>query len=168
MKEEKREPRKERNSARNFSIGSMYYSEGLSQKEIAERVGLSQRQVSNIVRTTEEAKQAYEKAIREQYELLELSTQRHKELIESEDEKVALGAVGLNFKNCRVSPSHTTENIYINKILQDNRSVSVSPEMLAVIGEHIKKVCSFGDKSLLINKPVADEQSNGPDREDEQ
>ena len=49
-----------------------------------------------------------------------------------------------------ISPTHT-QTQFIQNIYNDNRNLSCSPEMMQIIGEHIRSLGQNKDKPMLID-----------------
>jgi hypothetical protein len=99
---------------RNFDIVEGIL-EGQTPQQIAKLYGITDRQVYNIL-SDEDYRKIIESGQRDQVFMLPNANKRLETLIQSEDEKVALGAIKQVHQNTGIAPSHAP-SIFINKLL---------------------------------------------------
>ena len=105
--------------------------QGLDQHTIAKKVGLTQQRVSQILNNEPEIKKVLEDGQKAQVLLIPLAVQKHTELLDSEDEKIALEAAKLIYKNTGITPSHA-QSVYIQNLTVSQQNI-ISPDILALL-----------------------------------
>ena len=100
--------------------------------EIGDHVNLSNQRVSQLLHD-KEYKALLEQGHKRQILSLHHAIDRHDTLIDSEDEKIALGAVQLRYKTIGILPSHT-QTTYIQQLNIQQNNV-LSPELLSTLSQ---------------------------------
>jgi len=106
------------NVKRNLTIVELALA-GQTVREIADQVGLTYPRISQIL-NDKEYKDLLEQGHKRQILSLHHAIDKHDTLIDSEDEKVALGAVQLRYKTIGILPSHTQATYIQTLNIQSN------------------------------------------------
>jgi len=141
--------------ARNEEIIALYL-EGLPQDEIASQVGLTQGRISQIL-NQDVHREILEQGQRDQIRLLPKANKRLASLLDSEDEKVALGAVQTVHRNTGITPAHT-QSVFINNLLAVGQGSD--PAFLRELGQILRAKHSLPGPSqegeVVDVEPVSD------------
>lgn len=124
---------KDPNKLHQTALMAEMVANGMTHKSVAAKTGVHQTTVTRRLKT-DVARQILDEAYDQQVQLLPKCSTRFVQILDSDDDKIALSAIQTVWKNTGITPTHTASQ-YITNIYQQHNTVSLSVDVLAALDQ---------------------------------